>query len=69
MIIMYYEYMHKYTVYNNIAYNNNSYLSVILCVKDHCVFFTVSLLSVSPFLNSISNNNAALISVYTFIMI
>ena len=45
--------MHRYTVYNNIAYNNNSNLSVIPYVKDPCVF-TMSLLCSISFLNYLS---------------
>ena len=63
--------MHRYTVYNNVANNINSYLSVIPCVKDPCAFFIVSLLCYISFLILFPNISeyAALISIYIFTMI
>ena len=57
--------MHRYTAYNNIAYNNNNYLSVIPCVKRYlCILYHVSSM-LHP--SSLPNYNAALISTYIFI--
>ena len=58
--------MHRYTVYNVIAYNINSYLSVMQCVKI-CVYSLLCLFYVT-FLSLLSEY-VALISAYIFTMI
>ena len=56
--------MHRYTEHNDIAYNDNNYLSVIPCVKRSlCILHCVS-----SMLYALSLNNAALIHAYIYLI-